>query len=195
MSTAPDFVQVARNIAATLPSFYSVLGYMFIAIALAMVFSGILDLIHAGDKKKKMMGTSHGAGAWSGIVKIFVGGLLGSFADNGVIVHMMNSVLFGNIGYELLSLDSYVPGKTGTTEEQQLIRIILVGFTQVIGMISVFKGLRSWVKAADKTGKESFWHGVMYIIFGVLCIQMIPTLALMERTLGFSFLSMVGLNL
>lgn len=192
VSVTPDFADVLTNIAETLPSIYMVLGGFFFLIGFAMIFSGVMDLAQSTEKNKRYLG--HQATGLSGIIKILLGGVMANFAANGDAAVMVSSIFFGREGmdFALVSIDSY-QGPNDETIVSKNVKIVLFGLAQVVGLIAIFKGLRIWSKASDKSGKDGFWNGVNYIIFGTLCVQAASVLGVIQKTLGFEFFKMVGL--
>lgn len=186
-----DFKIFVQNIAELLPSIYSLLSSFFILIALGMTFWALVDFAQAGEKNKKYLGT-HQASAASGIVKLLVAGALGNFGTNGQAGSVMASVFFNQHKMELISIDSYV-GHADENPVQVLTKIVIIGMTQIVGLIAIYKGLRILSRAADRSGKEGAWHGVNYLIFGTLCIQVTQVIGIVNNTVGFNFFKMVGL--
>lgn len=191
MNEELDFGVFVKNIAELLPSIYSVLGIIFMVIAFGMAFSAIIDFAQAGEKNKKYLGT-HQASAMSGLIKLIIAGALANFASHGQAAAIMSSVFFDNNSFTLISIDSYV-GNESENHVQKLTKIVIIGMTQVVGLIGIFKGLRIWAKASDRSGKETAWHGLNYLIFGTLCIQVAQVMGLINNTIGFNFFKMIGL--
>lgn len=191
MNETIDFRVFVRNIAELLPSIYMVLGSFFVLVAFFMVFSAIIDFAQAGEKNKKYLGT-HQASGVSGIIKLIIAGALFNFADNGQAGTVLSSIFFDQNAFSLVSIDSYVTNHS-ENEVQMLTKIVIIGVTQVVGLIAIFKGLRIWAKASDRSGKESVSHGLNYLIFGTLCIQVTQVLGVINNTVGFNFFKMIGL--
>ena len=187
----PDFAVFVGNIAELLPSIYSVLGMFFMLVAFGMAFSAILDFAQAGERNKKYLGT-HQATALSGIVKLLIAGALANFATNGQAAEVMSSFFFNDNSFTLVSIDSYV-SDAQENHVQKLTKIVIIGVTQILGLIAIFKGLRIWAKASDRSGKESAWHGLNYLIFGTLCVQVAQVMGIINNTFSFNFFSMIGL--
>lgn len=186
-----DYIVFARNIASLLPSVYSLLGAIFMLVAFWMAFSAIIDFAQAGEKNKKYLGT-HQASAMSGIVKLIIAGVLFNFASNGQAIHVFSSAFFTVNEFQLVSIDSYVDNHDGNLA-QKYSQIIIFGVTQALGLYAIFKGLRIWAKASDRSGRETVGHGLSYVIFGTLCVQIQQVLAVITNTIGFNFFSMIGL--
>lgn len=191
MDTAPDFSVIMKNIASTFPSIHMMLGAIFMLMAVVTVFSGILDFAQSSDRQKKYMGTSHHATGWSGIIKIVIGGFMANLAANGQMISVFSSLFFSDNSFSLISIDSYVSAPD-ENEIQKYLRIVIIGTTQVLGLVAVFKGLRIWAKVSDKTSREGFWHGFNYIVFGALCVQVARVLGVIQATIGFDVFKMVG---
>lgn len=186
-----DYITFTKNIASLLPSIYSLLGALFMLVAFGMAFSAIIDFAQAGEKNKKYLGT-HQASALSGVIKLIIAGVLANFAYNGQAATVFSSVFFWTNEFELVSIDSYVSSPNENLA-QKYSQIIIFGVTQAIGLIAIFKGLRIWAKASDRSGRESAWHGLNYVIFGTLAVQIQQVLAVISNTIGFNFFSMIGL--
>lgn len=186
-----DYLTFAKNIASLLPSVYSLLGALFMLVAFGMTFSAIVDFAQASEKNKKYLGT-HQASALSGIVKLIIAGVLANFAYNGQAATVLSSIFFTVNDFQLVSIDSYV-ARPNENLAQKYSQIIIFGVTQAIGLIAIFKGLRIWAKASDRSSRESAWHGLNYVIFGTLAIQIQQVLAVITNTIGFNFFSMIGL--
>lgn len=191
MDTAPDFSVIMRNIASTFPSIHMMLAAIFMLMAAVTMFSAILDLAQSSDRQKKYVGTGHHASGWSAIAKIFIAGFMANLAANGQMINVVSSLFFSDNSFSLISIDSYV-SSPDENEIQKYLRIVIIGVTQILGLIAVFKGLRIWAKASDKTGKEGFWHGFNYLIFGALCVQVAKVMGVVQATLGFDVFKMVG---
>lgn len=192
MSEVPDFSVIMGNIANTLPSVFSVIAMAFMLLSFTMVFSGVMDLAQSTDKKKKYLGT-HQATGWSGIIKILLGGVLANLAYSGDIAIVTSSIFFGDESdFTLMSIDSYVPSENENVV-QKMVKVVLIGFTQVVGLLAIFKGIRIWAKASDKSGREGFWNGMNFIIFGTLCVQVARVMGVVQATIGFNFFKMIGL--
>lgn len=191
MNDELDFGVFVQNIAELLPSIYSVLGVIFMVIAFGMAFSAIVDFAQAGEKNKKYLGT-HQASAVSGLIKLIIAGALANFASHGQAGAILSSMFFDHNSFTLISIDSYV-GNESENHVQKLTKIVIIGMTQVVGLIGIFKGLRIWAKASDRSGKESAWHGLNYLIFGTLCIQVAQVMGVINNTIGFNFFKMIGL--
>lgn len=187
----PDFAVFVENIAELLPSIYSLLAAFFMLVAFMMAFSAIMDYAQAGEKNKKYLGTHH-ATALSGTVKLLIAGALANFAVNGQAAEVVSSFFFNENSFSLISIDSYV-SDAQENHVQKLTKIVIIGVTQVVGLIGVFKGLRIWARAADRSGKESAWHGLNYLIFGTLCIQVTQVMGVVNNTFSFNFFKMIGL--
>lgn len=191
MEETLDFGVFVGNIAELLPSIYTLLGALFMLIAFGMTFSAIIDFAQAGEKNKKYLGT-HQSSALSGIVKLIIAGALANFASNGQAASIMSSIFFDQNAFSLISIDSYVAA-ANENHVQRLTKIVLIGMTQVLGLIGIFKGLRIIAKASDRSGKESAWHGLNYLIFGTLCVQVAQVMGVINNTIGFNFFKMIGL--
>lgn len=191
MEAAPDFSVIMKNIASTFPSIHMMLAAIFMLMAAVTIFSGILDLAQSSDRQKKYVGTGHHASAWSGIAKIIIAGFMANLAVNGQMISVVSSVFFSDNSFSLISIDSYISSPE-ENEIQKYLRIVIIGITQMLGLIAVFKGLRIWAKVSDRTGKEGFWHGVNYLIFGTLCIQVAKVMGVIQATIGFDVFKMVG---
>lgn len=188
---APDFLTVITNIAGIFPSLYSMLGSLFMLFAIIMAFSGLLDLAQSSDRQKKYVGT-HQATGYSALVKILLAGVLATTAANANMFHIASSLFFDNTAIALISIDTYEPD-SHANQAQVMTKIVLIGITQTIGILAIFKGIRVWAKASDKSGQDGFWHGFLYILFGALCIQILRVVGVIQATLGFDFFKMVGL--
>lgn len=186
-----DYITFTKNIASLLPSVYSLLGALFMLVAFWMAFHAIVDFAQAGEKNKKYLGT-HQSSALSGVIKLIIAGVLANFAYNGQAATVFSSVFFSVNEFELVSIDSYVDQATMNLA-QKYSQIIIFGVTQAIGLIAIFKGLRIWAKASDRSSRESAWHGLNYVIFGTLAVQIQQVLAVITNTIGFNFFSMIGL--
>lgn len=191
MEAPPDFAAIIQNITSTFPSIYSMLGSVFMLMAFVTAFSGLLDLAQASDRQKKYFGVGHHATAWSGIFKLFIAGFMATFAANGQMISIVSSIFWTDNSHALVSIDSYVSANSEDPIKKYL-HITFIGFTQILGLVSIFKGLRIWAKAADKTGKEGFWHGFNYLVFGTLCIQIAKVIGTIQATLGYNFFKMIG---
>lgn len=192
MDAPPDFADILKNIASTFPSIYTMLGAVFMLMAFVTVFSALMDLVQASDKKKKYFGAAQQATATGAFLKIIVAGFMATFAANGQMISVVSSIFFSDNSHTLISIDSYVQS-SDESAVQMYLRIIFIGFSQILGLIAIFKGLRIWSKAADKTGKEGFWHGFNYLIFGTLCIQVAKVLGVIQATIGYDIFKLVGL--
>jgi hypothetical protein len=188
---APDFLTIITNIAGIFPSIYSMLGSLFMLFALIMVFSGLLDLAQSSDKQKKYIGT-HQASGYSAIIKILIAGILATTASNANMLHIASSIFFENTEIALISIDSYEPD-VQVDQVQIMTKIVTIGIAQTLGILAIFKGLRIWAKASDKSSQDGFWHGFTYIIFGALLIQILRVVGVIQATIGFDFFKMVGL--
>lgn len=191
MEAPPDFAVIMKNIASTFPSIYTMLAAVFMLMAFITAFSALLDLAQASDRQKKYFGVGHHATAWSGIFKLFIAGFMANFAADGQMISIVSSIFFDDYSHSLVSIDSYVAASTVDPMKKYL-HIIFIGFTQILGLVAIFKGLRIWAKAADKTGREGFWHGFNYLVFGTLCIQVARVIATIQSTLGYDFFKMIG---
>lgn len=167
------------------------LAAIFMLMAVITVFSAILDFAQASDKQKKYMGAGQHATAWSGIAKLFIAGFMANLAANGQMISVVSSLFFSDNNFALISIDSYV-SSPDENEIQKYLRIVIIGATQILGLVAVFKGLRIWAKAADKTGREGFWHGFNYLVFGTLCVQVAKVMGVVQATIGFNVFKMIG---
>ena len=191
MEAPPDFAVIMKNIVSTFPSIYTMLAAVFMLMAFVTAFSALLDLAQASDRQKKYFGVGHHATAWSGIFKLFIAGFMANFAANGQMISIVSSIFFDDYSHPLVSIDSYVAA-TDVDPMKKYLHITFIGFTQILGLVAIFKGLRIWAKAADKTGREGFWHGFNYLVFGTLCIQVARVIGTIQSTLGYDFFKMIG---
>lgn len=187
----PNILTIMTNVAGVLPSLYSVIGAIFVLAGLVTAFSGVLDLAQSSDKQKKYFGT-HQASGFSGFIKIIIAGLLVTTAANANMIHIASSLFFDNTQIAMISLESYEPWQEANPI-QVLYKVLLLGLAQTLGLLGIFKGLRIWAKASDKSGQDGFWHGFAYIIFGALLIQFMRVIGVIQATIGFDFFKMVGL--
>lgn len=192
MENVPDLTIIMTNIVNTFPSIYRMLAWVFIFFSLLVVFDGILDLAASTDRKRKYFGGRTQPTGWSGLAKIIIAGFIFNLASNGQMISITSSIFFSDYSYTLVTLENFQDSGNGN-ELSKITRIAMIGFTQIVGIVAVFKGLLVWIKASDGTGRETFWHGAAYILFGTLCVQIGRFLGAIQATLGFDFFKMIGL--
>lgn len=192
-NAVPDFEQIMYNVSSIFPSIYAALGALVMLMAVFMAFSGVVDLAQTGEKNKKFFGTNQ-ASMVSGIVKLVLAGLMANFAYSGELVALVSEGFFGGDGsFELVSIDSYSP-EAPLNQLQRSIQIVLISLTQTVGIIAIIKGIRVWYRASDRSGRESTVTGLSYIIAGVLCVQVMLVIKVVENTLGYNLLGFFGMG-
>ena len=192
MDQAPNFVTILANIAEFIPLFYKTVAAFVIFFAIWVAFLGILDLAHASTQKRHFSTSQHASG-WGGIGKLLIAGVLLNFAVSGQVITVGSSLFFENNTYTFMSLDSYVPS-ANDSELKKYLLIVMIGFTQAVGVLAIFKGLRLWVKATSREVQNGFTHGCAYLIFGVLCVQIGRVIGVVQASIGYNFLKLIGLG-
>ncbi len=191
MSASIEFSKVLENIAGTFPSVYSIIGVVFVVAGLLATFSALLDLLQLSEPHKKYLGVHQPTGTGV-IIKLFVAGFMMNFALSGQMANIISSMFFTDNTFDLVSIDTYV-SDASETAVTKFSKIIVYGFMQAVGMVSIFKGLRIWSKSADRSSRETAWHGFALLVYGTLCMQFGQVLGVIQRTLGFDLFSLIGL--
>lgn len=190
MESSPNVVEILANIAGIIPHIYTTLGYVVILYSIWMTIDGLLDMGHAARKKHRFSGSNNGT-ALGGFFKLIIAGLLLTLAVDGSVISIGSSLFFPDNSHSFISIDTYVSDGS-ENELKKMMRIVVIGFTQIVGVFTIFKGLRTWSKAADKEIKNGFAQGAGYLVAGILCVQVARVIGVVQATVGFNFLNMVG---
>ena len=102
-------------------------------------------------------------------MKVLIGGAFASLGYDGYIIGALGSSLFGGNGIELVTVQSYLPN-AGANDLGAYIVTAVVGFTQLVGIIAVARGLYGFVEKIDAQGNATYRKAWVLIITGVLCV-------------------------
>lgn len=192
--TTPEFQTFMQNVADALPSTYSMIMSVFVLIGLFTAFSGVMDLAQSADKHKKHFPSGKTPSYWGGVAKILIAGCMCMMGTNLEWVSVASSVYMGeSSSFDLVTIESYVPSDANESVETRLTKTAILGVSQIVGILAVFRGLRMWAKISDGTSRDSAWHGFAYMVFGSMCVQLSYMGQLVENTLGFNFFSIIGI--
>ena len=164
---ALDIVKAILNIYGRLLSFIRI---CFVVTGLVITGTALFDLVQASSPQQKFFGhgmkepTTGGA-----LLKILIGGAFASLGYDGYIIGALGSSLFGGNGIELVTVQSYLPN-AGANDLGAYIVTAVVGFTQLVGIIAVARGLYGFVEKIDAQGNATYRKAWVLIITGVLCV-------------------------
>jgi intracellular multiplication protein IcmC len=144
---------------------------------IAFVFKGIYELKMYGEQRSMMSSSSNLKGP---IFFIFVGAMC-IYSPSAFSVVMMTTFGYSSV----LAYDQF-PTSTGQSLSQSAIVIL-----QVIQVVGIYSFVRGWVYLArsggGQGGQGAFGQGIMYIIGGVLSMNIVGTCNVIAATFGITF--------
>lgn len=163
---ALDLVKAILHIYGPLLSFIRI---CFVVIGLVITYTALFDLVQASSTQQKFFGHGMKEPSYPGaLIKIFIGGAFASLGLDGYLVGALGSSLFGGNGLELVTVHSYLPN-AGSNDLGAYILTSVVGFTQIVGICAIGRGLYAFVEKLDAHGNATYRRAWGLIIFGVLC--------------------------
>ena len=127
-------------------------------------------------------------GITGGIITIMIGALIIAIPQT---IGMFNQTIFNDVGATSILSDKVNSG--AISAEAKVFMNLAVFGVQVVGFISLYRGLRSFSDVALSTNKHmpaEIRQGWIFTIAGILCINIVWTLKLCAGTLGGEVLNM-----
>ena len=178
---ALDLVKAILNIYGPLLSFIRV---CFVVIGLMITYTALFDIVQASSTQKKFFGHGMKEPSYPGaMIKILIGGAFATLGYDGYIIGALGSSLFGGNGVELVTVDSYLP-HAGANDLGAYILVAVIGFTQIVGICAIARGLYAFVEKIDAHGNATYRKGWALIFFGVLCVYVEKVHEVFVNTFG-----------
>ncbi|MEM1243243.1 MAG: type IV secretion protein IcmC [Pseudomonadota bacterium] len=172
--TAPNAQQMLINLSDSYPNIWRLITATLYVLGFLLIFKALYNLKVYGEARTAFSTQSNMRQPmiWTavGVMMIysptaFQSFMLTSFGDTNIM------------SYREITVTGWDPNTLRA----------LVGFIQIIGLISFFRGLVLLSKLAENTGQQgSLPKSLFHLAGGVLAINIVGTIKVLQNTLGFS---------
>ncbi len=172
-----DVESMLLNLQQSLPELFNLAVGAAYVIGVSFLFKGLYDLKMYGEQRSMMSSSSS---MKAPLFYIFVGAMC-IYSPSAFSVVMMTTFGYSSImAYDNLSTSS------GQTLSDSAIVIL-----QIIQVVGVYAFVRGWVYLARSGGAQggqgAFGQGLMYIVGGVLAMNIVGTCNVIAATFGITF--------
>ncbi len=191
-----NFVDVLQNSGTVIVATTTVVRYACIFIGFIIFCRALVDCVAVIDpvNASRYITQVRRPSAMGCLTKVIIAVVLAQLGLNLQLVDVMGSFL-NDTTPDAVTYYDYAQNVGNTyTAEMNLTVLVLIGVSQLVGLLALVKGLLIWRDNSDGIGKSTNAQGFVYLIGGMLAYKIEDVHALFATVFGLDFFKIIGLT-